>query len=150
MDAKYDQFMGAQCIVIDYEGTPEDPTCVDGDEDLSGKRLERSPRWEANLGVDWQKEVGQNLLFMASLAFYYSSNYYVRQDFSPAGLQDSFTKWDTRLALASSRDTWELAFLGRNLGNERIIAHAYEIAGSSFVAESIGRTLTLELTYRFH
>ena len=31
---------------------------------------------------------------------------------------------------------------------ERVIQHAYEIAGSSFVSESRGRTITLEATYR--
>lgn len=150
VDATYDEFLGAQCIVIDAAGTPQDPNCVDGEEDLSGERLERSPKWEANLSADWQAEIGRNLLFLTSLSMYYSGNYYVRQDFHPLGKQDSFTKWDLRLALASASDTWELAFLGRNLGDERIIAHAYEVAGSNFVAESIGRTLTLEFTYRFH
>ncbi len=149
VDATYDEFMGAQCIVVDEVGTPADPNCVDGEEDLSGKRLERSPKWEANLGADWQKSIGENLLFLASLSMYYSGNYYVRQDFSPLGKQDSFTKWDARLAVASASDNWELAVIGRNLGDERVIAHAYEIAGSSFVAESIGRTVTLELTWRF-
>ena len=148
VDATYKDFMGAQCIVIDEIGTPEDPDCVDGEEDLSGERLERSPKWEANLGADWQASIGENLLFLASLSMYYSGNYYVRQDFSPLGKQDSFTKWDARLAVASASDNWELAVLGRNLGDERIIAHAYEIAGSSFVAESIGRTITLEFTWR--
>lgn len=150
VDAKYNKFLGAQCIVVDEAGTPEDPTCVDGQEDLSGKRLERSPKWEANLGADWQAPIGSNLLFLASTSLYYSSNYYVRQDFSPDGKQDSFVKWDARIALTNASDTWEIAFLGRNLTDERIIAHAYEVAGSNFIAESIGRTLTLEATYRFH
>ncbi len=150
VDATYDQFMGAQCIVNDDAGNPEDPNCVDGEEDLSGKRLERSPKWEANLSADFQTQIGENLLFISNLSMYYSGNYYVRQDFSPLGKQDSFTKWDLRLAVADTGDNWELAFLGRNLGDERIIAHAYEVAGSSFVAESIGRTLTLEFTWRIH
>jgi iron complex outermembrane receptor protein len=148
-DAEYDEFLGAQCIVADAEGTLEDPSCVDGEEDLSGERLERSPEWEANVRGDWQSQLTENLLLLANVSMYYSSDYYVRQDFHPLGRQDSFTKWDARISLASVADTWELAFLGRNLTDERVIQHAYEVAGSSFVAESRGRTLGVDFTYRF-
>ena len=80
--------------VIDEIGTPEDPDCVDGEEDLSGERLERSPKWERPIWAPTgQASIGENLLFLASLSMYYSGNYYVRQDFSPLGKQDSFTKW---------------------------------------------------------
>ncbi|MCB1685834.1 MAG: TonB-dependent receptor [Pseudomonadales bacterium] len=150
VDATYDEFMGAQCIVADVSGAFEDPTCVNGFEDLSGKRLERSPKWEVNLGVDWQKQINNDFILSSSLSMYYSGNYYVRQDFHPYGEQDDFTKWDARIALATPDDTWEVALIGRNLTDKRIIQHAYEVAGSNFVAEGVGRTLTLQAQYRFH
>ena len=103
-DAEYDKFNGAQCIVADVDGTFEDPTCVNGFEDLSGERLERSPKWETNLSADWQKELTSQMLLLTNLSMYYSGDYYVRQDFHPLGKQNSFTKWDARVALASAND----------------------------------------------
>lgn len=148
-NAEYDDFMGAQCIVADRDGNFRDPDCVDGQENLGGERLERSPEWEANLGADWQARIGERLLLLANASMYYSGDYYVRQDFHPLGRQSSFTKWDARVALADPEAGWEVAFLGRNLTDERIIQHAYEVAGSNFVAESRGRMLNLEFIYRF-
>lgn len=150
VQAEYDEFLGAQCIVTGEDGTQEDPNCVDGTEDLSGERLERSPEWEANLRGDWQGQLTRDLLLLVNVSMYYSGDYYVRQDFHPLGRQDSFTKWDARVSLANAADTWELAFLGRNLTDEQVIQHAYEVAGSNFVAESRGRSMGLEFTYRFH
>ncbi len=148
IDAKYDQFVGGQCIVGEGN-TPVDPTCVDGEEDLSGQPLERTPEWEANLNVDWETPLTSTMKLMASGTMYYSDEYFVRVDYAPNGTQDSFTKWDARLALAASDGQWELAVVGRNLSDELVIQHAYEIAGSEFQALSRGRTVWAEALYRF-
>ena len=46
-------------------------------------------------------------------------------------------------------DRWEVAVIGRNLGDEMTIQHAYNIAGSQFQNLSIGRSVTLEGRVRF-
>jgi iron complex outermembrane receptor protein len=148
VDATYDEFMGAQCIV-DGSNQPVTPGCVDGEEDLSGERLERTPEWESNISGDWNSQVGQNMQLLASVSMYYSGDFYVRQDFSPNGKQDSFTKWDARIALASLNDTWEVGVVGRNLTDELTLQHAYEIAGDQFATVGRGRMVTLEASYRF-
>ena len=148
IDASYDDFPGAQCIVANASGDFEDPDCVDGEENLAGKKLERSPDTEFNLSLDLHKPVSDSLILLGGASIYYSGGYTVRQDFHPLGIQDKFTKWDLRLGLTNAKDTWEVAFVGRNLGDKRIIQHAYEIAGSNFVAESRGRLVMLEATWR--
>ena len=80
---------------------------------------------------------------------YYSDEYFVRQDFSPLGKQDSFTKWDARVAIAAADESWEVGLVGRNLSDELTVQHAYEILGDDFVSLSRGRTITLDATYRF-
>jgi len=52
-------------------------------------------------------------------------------------------------AVFSPSDTWEVAFVGRNLTDKMVLQHAYEIAGSNFVSFSRGRTLTFEALMRF-
>jgi iron complex outermembrane receptor protein len=148
VDATYDEFMGAQCIV-DGSNQPINPGCVDGEEDLSGERLERTPEWEANLMADWNSQLTDRTELRLNLSMYYSDEYFVRQDFSPNGRQDSFTKWDARIGVASIEDTWEVALVGRNLTDELTIQHAYEIAGDQFANVSRGRMITLEASYQF-
>jgi iron complex outermembrane receptor protein len=148
VDATYDEFMGAQCIV-DGSNQPIDPDCVDGEEDLSGERLERTPEWEANISADWNSQLTQGTQLLLNVSMYYSDEYFVRQDFSPNGRQDSFTKWDARIAIASMDDTWEVGVVGRNLSDELTIQHAYEIAGDQFASTSRGRMVTLEASYQF-
>lgn len=149
LDNEYDEYMGAQCIVASADGTFADPTCVDGEEDLSGEKLERTPDWEANLAADYSQPINDALWLNASLAIYYNDGYDVRQDYHPLGRQDNFTKVDVRLSLADAEDTWEVAVVGRNLGDEEVLQHAYEIAGSQFASFARGRTLSLEGTWRF-
>ena len=148
VDATYDDFNQAQCPV-GADGAPLDPGCVDGQADLSGQRLERVPEWEANLNFDWQSELGNGMQLLAFLSVFYSDDYSVRQDFSPLGTQDSFVKWDARLALADADDRWEVGVTGRNLSNKYVIQHAYEILGDAFVSLARGRTITVDAVFRF-
>ena len=149
IDAEYDDFFGAQCLVATAAGAFQDPTCVDGQEDLSGEGLERTPDWEGHLSADWVTELSDGMLFMAGVSMFHTDGYHTRQDFHPLGDQDSYQKWDVRLALGAADDSWEVALVGRNLTDEKVIQHAYEIAGSNFASISKGRMLTVEGTYRF-
>ncbi len=149
LDAKYDDFFGGECLIADEAGTFLNPGCVDGFEDLSGVKLDRTPDWEVALKTEYKKPVTNSMEFRGLVSMYYSDELEVRPDFHPLGKQDSYTKWDLRAGLGSIDDTWEVAVVGRNLGDEMVIQHAFEIAGSNFVALGNGRTVSLEGTWRF-
>ncbi|MBX3707945.1 MAG: TonB-dependent receptor [Pseudomonadales bacterium] len=149
LDHEYKDFAGAQCIVIDVNGTFANPACVDGQQNLAGEPLERTPDWELTLTADWERELAPGIVGRATLGMYYNDGYDVREDYHPLGRQKAFTKWDARIGVANSDDTWEIALLGRNLTDEHIIQHAYEIAGGDFQSFSDGRTAMLQGTYRF-
>lgn len=146
-DAKFDEFMDAQCP-IGMDGNQEDPDCVDGFGDLSGRQIERAPEVELNIGAAWTQPISDNLVFDAQVDAYYSSEYFVRQDFDPNGLQDEFTKLNARLALSSADDRWQIALIGRNITDEITIQHAYEVI-SEFQALGEGRKVFLEGTVRW-
>jgi iron complex outermembrane receptor protein len=148
VDATYGEFDQGQCIITP-EHEQQDPDCIDGTEDMSGERLERVPEWEFNFAAQWRSELSANIELIANLSAYYSSDYYVRQDFDPHGLQSSFTKWDARVALGLQDGRWELGITGRNLTDEYTINHAYEILGDEFQSLSRGRTLMLDALFRF-
>ena len=63
--------------------------------------------------------------------------------------QDSFTKYDARIAVVADDGRWEVGLTGRNLGDEMVIQHAYNIAGSQFQNVAMGRSYTLEGVVHF-
>ncbi|MEZ5597256.1 MAG: TonB-dependent receptor [Pseudomonadales bacterium] len=148
IDAKYDDFAGAECVV-DRSGQPKNADCVGGAENQKGESLERSPDVEVNITALWESPITNNLLLRASAAMYYSGEYFVQPTQAAYSTQDAFIKWDARLALASADDRWEVGFTGRNLTDEMVINHAYNVAGNQFRDLGIGRTMTLEGVFRF-
>ena len=149
IDAKYAEFMAAQCLVANEQGGFENPDCVDGQEDLRGEKLERTPDWEAQFSADWVTTLSTDLELTVGLSMFHTDGYHTRQDFHPLGDQESYQRWDVRLALAGQSQAWEVALVGRNLTDEKVIQHAYEIAGSNFVSIGRGRMVTIEGLYRF-
>jgi iron complex outermembrane receptor protein len=147
LDATYGEYKNAQCP-IGANGQREDPTCVDGQGDLSGRRLERTPEVEFNLGAAYDRPITDTLFLSANVDMYYSGDFFVRQDFDPNGFQDSFTKWNGRVAVGPEAGGWQVALIGRNLTDERTIQHAYEVL-SDFVALGSGRSIMLETTIRW-
>jgi len=148
LDAKYDQFYGGQCL-LNGQGGLVHPGCVNGYEDLSGTQLERTPNWEGTLSVHYNKPLTSSLEFRGFASIYHSDEFFVRQDQALQGTQDAYSKWDLRAAIGSLDNKWEVALVGRNLGDEMTINHAFLIAGSSFVALGEGRTVSLEGTWHF-
>jgi len=152
IDATYDDFAGASCVQ-NADGTPKNDDCVGtgnaANENQAGEKLERSPDLEFNLSAMWESNITDNMLLKAAASVYYSDEYFVQPTQALFSTQDSFTKVDARVALASEDGRWELGVNGRNLGDEMTIQHAYVIAGNQFRNLSIGRTVTVEGVFRF-
>lgn len=152
IDATYDDFEGAQCVQ-NADGTPKNDDCVgtgnSARENQAGEKLERSPDLEFNLSATWESEVSSNLLLRAAASYYYSDEYFVQPTQAVFSTQDSFSKVDLRVALATIDNRWEIGINGRNLGDEMTIQHAYNIAGNQFNNLSIGRTITVDALMRF-
>lgn len=152
IDAKYDDFEGASCVQ-NPDGTPKNSDCVGtgagANENQAGEKLERSPDLEFNLSAMWESNITDNMLLKAAASFYYSDEYFVQPTQALFSTQDSFTKVDVRVALASDDGRWEVGINGRNLGDEMTIQHAYVIAGNQFRNLTIGRTVTVEGVLHF-
>ena len=149
IDAKYDDFADAQCVE-GSDGAPKNSDCdtKSNTENQEGEPLERSPDMEVNISALWESELTDSLLLRASASMYYSDEYFVQPTQAEYSTQDSFTKWDARVAIAATDSRWEVALTGRNLSDEMTINHAYNISGSQFVNLSIGRSYWLEIIMR--
>lgn len=150
IDATYDDYAGAQCVE-DSQGLPANADCdaATGTENQSGEKLERSPDMEFNLNAIWTSQISDTMRLTATASLYYSDEYFVQPTQAQYSTQDAYTKWDARVAVSSNDERWEVAVIGRNMGDEMTIQHAYNIAGSQFQNLSVGRSTVVEAVFRF-
>lgn len=129
--------------------------CVDGAQDLDGKDGQFAPKFSANLGLDYVTQVSTNLLFKANLNVVYSDSYYTQLGLDENTRQDSYSKVNARLAIASADDSWELAAIGKNLTDEEVSVNSFDSPITSnfpltyvqFITQP--RQLALQATYRW-
>jgi iron complex outermembrane recepter protein len=134
VDASYDDFPNAQCY---FGQDAVNPDCVDPDgplgpevpvgQDMSGKDLQFSPEWSGHLSLEHFLPLG-SLELRSNLSADYSDDYSIAADLDPRSQQDSFTKIDLRVGLGDSAGTWEVAFIGRNLTDEKTSSWANDTA----------------------
>lgn len=95
-------------------------------QDLSGAPLLRAPRVQANFGFDYEMPVGDGLTLALGSSNQYSSRYttFLAKNYPEAGLyQKAYLRADASIALRASEERWEVALIGKNIGN-RITAGA--------------------------
>lgn len=70
---------------------------------------------------------------------------------SPVLKQDGYWMWNARMAYATANDQWEVAFWGRNLGNEEYLVYAFDLSDFGFQELMLGtpRTVGLSVDFKF-
>jgi hypothetical protein len=101
--------------------------------------------------------LGSALRLATTLETIYSGAYFPQATLDPATEQDSYFKYNARIALMSQTGSWEVALLGRNLTDEVVTGYAADIplAARTFGAPSYGsfvappRSIALQASWRF-
>lgn len=121
IDFNYTSFPNAQCYFgqADNIGPAGDGVC-----DATGKRREFVPKLQGNLGIDYKYSFGNGLKMTSTLDVIYSDSYLTTPSLDPRMEQAAYTKINARIALSDSANKWELALIGKNLTDERIITYA--------------------------
>lgn len=119
IDSYYDSFANAQCYFGQSatECTLNPATGLFG-QDMSDKDLQYSPDLAAHLTIEYVQPVFDRLELTTTLDVDYSDEYAIAADLDPRSIQDAFTKVDLRIGLSDQEGTWELALIGKNLGDE--------------------------------
>ena len=128
-----------------------------GNCDYAGMTNQLAPEFTGVLTADFTQPLGDRLLLRATLDVVYSADYLTSLTLDPATLQDSYTKINARLALGDADGRWELALVGRNLGDETVVSYSGDtpLANRLFRAQSYygfvdpPYGLALEATLRF-
>jgi outer membrane receptor protein involved in Fe transport len=123
--------------------------------DHTGEDTPFAPEYSAVIYADVEHPLSQNLVLTAGVDVAYSDDYFTEGTITSDVMQDSYTRVDARIGIASASDTWSLSLIGKNLDDTTIIA-----SGQSFGVESLGfgtglgylntpKTITLQAKYNF-
>lgn len=113
-----------------YAGQTAAQGCTPLGQDLDGRPSARSPEWTGTAGFTYDIPVGDWTIGVTGDAFY-SSSYFTGETLSPGAKQSSFARFDSSLRLKSPDQRWELALIGRNLGDKRYVIASSDKPGGS-------------------
>lgn len=125
---------------------------------LSGKPLARAPDWNATAGFDINLPVGNDFLLGMSGGAKYSGKYFALDNGNPAGVQKAFWLFDASVRVSPVSKKWELALIGRNLGNKYYTGYVAEKPGAPVTPGETsqlmglpnrGRQILLQGTFNF-
>ena len=125
--AEYDSFDNGQCTVDQsfYEfyvvqgaqsGAPGTSSICT--QDLAGEPLDNAPEWNVSSYVQYEAELGTNLMGVARLEHSYIDSFFLDQDLDPNLENDAVNLVNLRLSLSNADRSWEVALWGRNMLDE--------------------------------
>lgn len=151
LDFTFDSFKNGQC----HQG--QAPTSSNGNCDYSGMTNQYVADWSGNVAINYQHPITEGLVFKSTLDTKFTSSYNPSQNLDPRVKQSAYGMVDLRLAVASADDKWEIALLGRNLFDEKVVSYANDtpLAFSQFGTPTFygfverPRNIALQASYRF-
>ncbi|WNC67123.1 TonB-dependent receptor [Thalassotalea nanhaiensis] len=148
LDSTYDDYANGPCTAPILKD-PVNPQSVC---DLTGETTPFAPEISASIFLDYETEIGSSLLFAARLNVNFSDEYYVDSDLDENLKQDSFSKVNMTVSLASAEDTWDVSLIGKNLTDETTFSAGLDtplVAGGYIGYTDAPRTVTVQGTYNF-
>ena len=125
---------------------------------FEGMENVQTPEWTFNLSANHTYPVGDNLELRTTLDANFKDNHYVAGNLDERLEQSAATTWNLRMGLASVDDIWQVAFVGKNLTDEKIMSYGANISLSKSASTPAGgvstelmrpRTFALEGSYAF-
>ena len=134
--AEYSDFPGVSCYngqdAPFVEVSPDFPNmstagCFTGPlgsrvQDLSGQQKFRAPEWTGNFGFYYETPLGSSGVLLGLSGSVFSSDDYISQENgSPFAEFGGYEIYNAGIHLKSADETWELAVIGKNLGDEQYV-----------------------------
>ena len=87
-------------------------------QDLSGVPTSAAPEWTSTAGVSYETDIGSNLKFGGNIDARTSSSYLGSSFGDPFTRQGAYAVVDAGIRIWAQNDRWQLAVIGKNLGNK--------------------------------
>ena len=159
LDFEYGDYDVAQCPHPLSTPNQRPSSSVPGLCNQAGQTSSHAPELSASINLEYVVETGAGLLSMG-VNGNYSDEYFAHSSLDQGTIQKAYTKWGVRLALASLEDTWQLALIGDNITDERIVAQSTVLPLASLLTGGTGiayygiyerpRNIAVQFTYNFH
>ncbi len=135
LDFNYTHFPDGICYFgqVDNLNPAGDGIC-----DITGKTRELAPKVQGNLGWDYSHSLTNYLQLTTTLDVIYSASYLTTQTLDPRMKQPAYTKLNGRIALAGGHNRWELALIGKNLTDRRIVTYAGDLPLADALTQGTG------------
>ncbi|MEZ5566570.1 MAG: TonB-dependent receptor [Gammaproteobacteria bacterium] len=151
LDFKFDDFKNGQC------NQGQTPTSSNGDCDYTGKTNQYVADWSGNIALSYERPMTETLVFRSTLDSQFTTSYNPSQNLDSRVEQGGYAMLNLRLAVASADEKWEIALLGRNLNDKKVVSYANDtpLAFSQFGAPTFygfperSRNIALQASYRF-
>ena len=153
-DFEFTDFENGQCY---FGRTPDStqngiPRC-----DYTGNSNQMVSDTQGNLSLNYSRPVWRDLVFSGMFDVFFTSKYDASATYDPALVQKSYNLLNLRLAVGPESGRWQIAALGKNLGDEKVLSFGGDtpLSGSTFLAKSnyafygSGRTFSLQALLRF-
>lgn len=147
IDSHFKDYSNAGCTVLQV--VTIGATCT---QDLSGRPTPFSPKWSGTAGATLTIPAGGDNSVRVDPNLFLSTGYFLSPVDDPIVHQDSYAQADLRLGFGPEDRRWEVAVIGKNLNNAKVVASGSTIATSPGVAykllqraRSIAFSLSLKL-----
>lgn len=149
-DFEFRDYFG-QCAFGQTPDAPDGINCS-----YHGRTNEFVADWVATLGADYSRPVGEAHRVRVALDLYYTSKTHVAPTLDVRQIQGAYAKLNGRIGFGREDGRWELALVGKNLTDRRIMPYGNDtpLAGSTFGAFSAwryvepGRSVAIQGTMR--
>jgi outer membrane receptor protein involved in Fe transport len=149
LDSKYKDFRNAPCksaaVLAQTCGT-----ALSGGQDMSGQRRGYAPEWSGSVGASFMAPIGANQLRIDP-AVYFSSNYFLNAAADPLLRQGGYAKVDLRVGFGPEDNHWEVAVVGKNLGDKETVGFKLETPGAPGTIDALperGRAVAVQFSLR--
>ncbi|MEM9376652.1 MAG: TonB-dependent receptor [Pseudomonadota bacterium] len=129
LDSTFTDFDAAQCNqaqVAAFVPTPMQPQCTAS---IAGQTTAFAPDFSGAIGFDFNMPIFAGLDFVSSGRMTFTTEYHTGQNPDPEEVQDGFEKFDLRAGVSGNDGQWEIAFVGKNLTDEKTFRFAGELPG---------------------
>lgn len=152
LDFEYIKFPNGQCA---FGQAPTSGTSCD----QTGMRREFVPKYQGNIGFDYDISFGSGWKITNTLDLIFNSGYLTTPSLDSRMEQSSYSKVNARIALTSPGETWTIALVGKNLTDESVITYANGLPVASVLTKGAGsgyyafyepsRSVALQATVKF-
>ena len=94
---------------------------------MKGETNQYVSKYSGALSLQYEQFLSSNYLIRSSIDMNFNTSYHPTQNLDDELKQDSNQVYNFRISLSDSDADWEIALLGRNITNEKIISYANEV-----------------------